>query len=110
MGTLFAIQFVLILIVYVYFAVCFQKIAEKTSTENPWWAWVPILNILLMLKIAGKPMWWIILLFIPLVNIIIAILVFMAIAEKRGKPSWIGILMIVPLVNLFIPAYLAFSD
>ena len=63
-----------------------------------------------MLKIAGKPLWWIILLFIPLVNISVIIVVFMGIAAARGKPSWIGILMIVPLVNLFIPAYLAFSD
>lgn len=105
-----AVQLVVFLIAYIYMGICFQKIAEKTNTENPWWAWVPILNIFLMLKIARRPLWWIILLFIPLVNIIIAIVVFMAIAEARGKPSWYGILIIVPLVNIFLPGYLAFSD
>ena len=48
--------------------------------------------------------------FIPIVNIIISIIVWMAVAEARGKPNWIGILMIVPFVNIIIPGYLAFSQ
>ena len=34
-----------------------------------------------------KPVWWIILLIIPLVNIVIAIILWMAIAEARNKPN-----------------------
>jgi len=63
-----------------------------------------------MLQCGGKPLWWILLLFIPLVNIIVGIIVWMAIAERRGKPSWVGILIIVPILGVFIPAYLAFTD
>jgi uncharacterized membrane protein YoaK (UPF0700 family) len=62
------------------------------------------------LNIAKKPLWWFILLLIPLVNIVIGIIVWMAIAEARGKPNWWGILMIVPLVNFIVPGYLAWSD
>lgn len=95
---------------YVYFALAFQTIAKKTNTENAWWAWIPILQVILMLNIAKKPIWWIILMLIPLVNIVVGIIVLMAVAEARNKPSWWGILMIVPVVGLIVPGYLAWSD
>lgn len=98
------------LFVYLYFSICIYKIAQKTGVENAWLAWIPIINIVPLLQAGGKPIWWIILMFIPLLNIVIAIIVWMAVAENRGKPSWIGILIIVPIVNIFIPAYLAFSE
>jgi uncharacterized membrane protein YoaK (UPF0700 family) len=63
-----------------------------------------------MLQIAKKPLWWFILLLIPLVNIVIGVLVWMAIAEARGKPNWLGILMIIPFVNLIVVIYLAFAQ
>ena len=106
----FAVYWILWLIVYVYFAICLMMIANKTSTSNAWFAWIPILNVFLMLMIAKKPLWWFILLLIPFVNIVIGIIVWMAIAEARGKPSWLGILMIIPFVNLVIPGILAFTE
>jgi hypothetical protein len=51
------------LAVYVYMALALQTIAIKTNTENPWLAWIPIANLILMLNVAKKPMWWIILIF-----------------------------------------------
>jgi hypothetical protein len=98
-----------VLAFYVYLAVCLMKIAQKTGTPDEWWAWIPILNVLLMLKIAKKPLWWILLFLIPLVNIVIGIMVWMKIAEAVGKPSYWGIFMILPVVGLVAPGYLAFS-
>ena len=95
---------------YIWLALTLHIIANKTSTPNGWLAWIPIANLYLMCKGAGKAGWWTILFFIPLVNIVIAIIVWMGIAEARNKPSWLGILMIIPLVNLVIPGVLAFSD
>lgn len=110
-GIAFLFTLIIQIGIYLFFAYCLKVIADKTgNSENSWWAWIPIIQVLLMLQIAAKPLWWIILFFIPIVNIVIAIIVMMAIAEKRGKPSWIGILVIVPLVNIFILPYLAFSD
>jgi len=89
-------------------AVCLMKIAQKTNTDNAWWAWIPILNIILMLNIARKPVWWIILFLIPLVNIVISILVWIGIAEARGKGAIWGIITaFIPIIGL---PYLAFSD
>ncbi len=95
---------------YVYISLALQTIATKTGTENAWLAWIPIANIFLMLMVAKKPLWWLILFFIPLVNLVMAIIVWMAVAEARGKPNWWGILMIVPFVGLIVPGYLAWAD
>jgi|ERR1700719_2190595 len=101
---------VLGLAAYVYTALAMKTIAEKTNTENPWLAWIPIANIILLLNIAKKPVWWIVLCIIPLVNIIIFIIVWMAVAEARGKPGWVGVLLIVPVLGALMPGYLAWAD
>jgi hypothetical protein len=95
---------------YVYAALALQTIANKTNTQNSWLAWIPIANMVLMLNIAKKPLWWIVLFLIPIVNIVIFVMVWMAVAEARGKPSWWGILAIVPVVNIVVPGVLAWAD
>lgn len=95
---------------YVWMALCLQIIARKTNTPNTWLAWIPIANIYLMCKVAGKPGWWTVLFFIPIANIVFAILVWMKIAEARNQPGWLGILTIIPVGNFVIPGILAFSD
>ncbi len=95
---------------YIYFSLALQTIAKKTNTPNGWLAWIPIANLFLMLNISKKPLWWFILLLIPLVNLIFTIIVWMGIAEARNKPNWWGIMLIVPLVNIIVPGYLAWAD
>jgi hypothetical protein len=95
--------------IYVYLAICLQTIAHKTGTKHGWLAWIPIANAYLMCKIAGKSGWWLLFFFIPIVNIVFMVIVWMGIAEARDKKGWLGILMIVPIANLIIPGYLAFS-
>jgi hypothetical protein len=95
---------------YVYCALALSTIASKTNTENPWLAWIPIANIVLALNVAKKPIWWIVLFFVPVVSIVMTVIVGMAVAEARGKPNWWGILLIVPGVNLIVPGYLAWAD
>jgi magnesium-transporting ATPase (P-type) len=108
-GVLLFVLFI-VLIIYIYYAICLVKIAKKAGiTENVWFAWIPLLNVILMLQIAKKPLWWIILFFIPLVNIVISILVYMEISKAIRKPDWLGILMLVPIVNFVVMGYWAFS-
>lgn len=104
----FIVFLLVVLAAYAFFAFCVMKVAQKTNTDNAWWAWIPILNVILMLNIAKKPVWWIVLLLIPLVNIVISILVLIGVSEARGKGAVWGI------ITAFIPIigwpYLAFSD
>jgi len=63
-----------------------------TKAGQPGWASiVPIYNVIVMLKIAGKPIWWFLLLMVPIVNIIVGIIVSLAIAENFGKTALFGV-------------------
>jgi hypothetical protein len=66
------------------------KVFTKAG-EPGWAAIVPIYNAIVLLKISGKPLWWIILLFIPFVNFIIGILAALGLSEKFGKGAGFGI-------------------
>ena len=101
---------IVVLVFYAYLSLAVQTIARKTGTENDWFAWIPIANLFLLLAIAKKPLWWFVLMLIPLVNVVIFILVWMGMAEARGKPSWWGLLMLIPGVSLIVPGYLAWSE
>jgi hypothetical protein len=60
------------------------KMYQKAGRE--WWeAIIPVYNIYVMLKIIGKPSWWIILYIIPLVNIIVSIIVLHNLSKSFGK-------------------------
>lgn len=59
--------------------------------EPGWGCLIPIYNLYLVLKIAGKPDWWIILYLIPLVNLIVALIVYAEIANRFGKSTGFGI-------------------
>lgn len=56
-----------------------------------WGAIIPIYNAYLLIKIAGRPGWWLLLLFIPLVNFVILILVAIDVAKNFGKGAGFGL-------------------
>lgn len=57
-----------------------------TKAGKPGWAAiVPIYNVIVMLEIAGKPTWWILLFLVPLANLIVMIITIVEIAKRFGK-------------------------
>jgi hypothetical protein len=53
---------------------------------KPWWAAiVPIYNIVVLMEIVGKPLWWILLFFIPLANIVAIFMVTHSLSKSFGK-------------------------
>lgn len=69
------------------------KTFEKAGKPG-WAAIVPIYNTIILLEIAGKPLWWIILLLIPLVNIVIGIMVVHQVSLSFGKGGGMTALLI----------------
>jgi hypothetical protein len=110
-GGLFLVIMLLVVVLYVVVALSLMRIAKRTNTENAWFAWIPILNLILMLQIAKRPMWWLVFFLVPFINIVGLILQFVIwidIAKILGKPAVIGFLAgLIPII--FIP-YMAFSD
>lgn len=60
----------------------------RKADEPGWAAIIPVYNILIAVKIAGKPWWYILLLLIPIVNIVIAILILNGLSKSFGKGGW----------------------
>lgn len=57
-----------------------------TKAGQPGWAAiVPIYNFIVLCKVAGKPWWYLFLLMIPVVNIVIAIMVYHGVSTNFGK-------------------------
>jgi hypothetical protein len=53
---------------------------------KPWWAAiVPIYYIVVLMEIVGKPLWWILLFFIPLANIVAIFMVTHSLSKSFGK-------------------------
>jgi hypothetical protein len=72
-----------------------------------WAAIVPIYNMIVLLQVAGRPIWWIILAFIPIVSLILLVIPF-DIAKKFGKGTGFGLgLLFLPFI--FYPI-LGFGD
>ena len=53
--------------------------------EAGWKCLIPILNTIVILRIAGKPAWWIVLFFVPFANIVFAIMALNGLAKSFGK-------------------------
>ena len=75
-----------------------------TKAGKPGWASiVPIYNTIVMIDIAGKPLWWILLLFIPFVNIVVSILIMIGMAKNFGRGTGTAIgLIFLPLIFMLI--------
>jgi hypothetical protein len=102
-----AIGIIIYLAIIVLIFASYWKIFEKAG--KPGWAGIiPIYNIIVLLEIVNKPVWWFILLLIPFVNIVIGIIVIHRLSLSFGKDVGftIGILI---LGFIFLPM-LAFGD
>jgi len=77
------------IMVLMYLAVIVFEIAAAwkvyTKASQPGWAaLIPIYNTYVLCKIAGRPGWWVLLFFVPFVNIVVAILVWNTISRSFG--------------------------
>jgi hypothetical protein len=59
--------------------------------EPGWAAFVPIYNLVVVLKIVGRPIWWIILFLIPIANLVVGILVMIDLASSFAKSTLFAI-------------------
>ncbi|MGA7462370.1 MAG: DUF5684 domain-containing protein [Candidatus Korobacteraceae bacterium] len=81
------------LAIFIVFVAAGWKVFEKAG--QPGWAIIiPIFNIYIMLKIVGRPAWWLVLYFIPLVNIVIAVIISMDMAKSFGQSPAFGIVLL----------------
>jgi hypothetical protein len=83
-------------VIFFYIAILVLLVASgwqvfSKAGEAGWQILIPIWNLIVVLKIVGRPWWWIILWFIPLVNIVISLIVSLNLAKSFGRGGGFGV-------------------
>lgn len=97
--------FLFFLAIMVFFIACMWKIFTKAGKPG-WAALIPIYNTIVMLEIVGKPIWWIVLFLIPLVNLVVAIMLLVELAKSYGQSTGFALgLLFLPVIFYPILAF-----
>lgn len=92
----------------IYVLICYplMRLSHRFKCGG-WMAWVPILQIFQLLRVADKsPIWFLFFLF-PVISLLAFVFVGMSIARRLEQPYWLGYFMLVPGVNIFVLWHLA---
>lgn len=112
-GAILVVTFGSMFFMYIYSAITLSKIAKNLNHENGWFAWIPILNAVLLFKMGDLNPLLVLLALIPAIGAlavaILSIIAFMNICEKRGYEKLLGLLAIVPVGNLVLLGMLAWG-
>ena len=82
-----------------------------TKAGKPGWAAIiPFYNLYILLKVAVRPGWWLLLFFVPFLNIVILILVNMDIARAFGKSAFLWGFVLLTLLSAVGYILLGFGD
>jgi magnesium-transporting ATPase (P-type) len=94
-----------------YFMFMQYKMAHRTGQADiAWWAFIPILNTLLLIQMAGKALRFFWLLLIPFVNVIGFFILWINAARNCGQSGFWGFLVMFPLLNIIPLFVLAMSS
>ena len=83
------------------------KIYQKAGQPG-WASIVPIYNIIVLLRIVGKPWWWLFLFIIPFVNIVFLIWTYNMLSKSFGKDEGFTVGLI--LLGIIFMPILAFGS
>lgn len=77
------------LVIGIILIIAMWRVFTKAGRHG-WAAIIPFYGTYTLLKVAGRPGWWLILFFIPIVNLIITIIVSLDVAKAFGKGGAFG--------------------
>lgn len=102
---------IIIILMYLVQAYAFYKLAEKAGVENPWLSFIPILQLILFLHIIDRSAWYVLVCFIPLVNIIAGIIFYIEFYKAFDIDTVLIVFAILfPVVGGILLLYMGFSD
>lgn len=97
------------LALYLFTSFCMKLICVKAGHTPGALIWVPILQMLPMFKAAGMSGWWLLGIFVPILNLVAWIMWAFKITQARGKSVVVAIALLLPFLSFFAFLYLAFS-
>ncbi|MGE3267437.1 MAG: DUF5684 domain-containing protein [Chloroflexota bacterium] len=86
-------------VLLVYMIACIWMVFQKAGQPG-WHAIIPIWNTIVLLKIAGRPAWWFLLLLVPFLNLVILIMVYLDLGKSFGYGAAFSIFMLLCLAPI----------
>ena len=80
-----------------------------SAGRKSWEAAIPVYNAIVLLKIIGRPSWWTILLFLPIINLIVFPVIWVETLRSFGKNSTLDKVLGVATFGLYI-AYISYTQ
>lgn len=108
MDTVFFTMWIIFCIAVAVIAIAGQWKTFEKAGQPGWACLIPVYNWYIMLKIGGKPAWWLLLFLIPLVNIVFAIWAVNMISKSFGKDEGFTVGLI--LLSFIFWPILGFGD
>ena len=97
-GLIGGLGLIVMLIVLLIVVIGMCKMFSKAG-KPAWGAIIPVYNLILLVQIIGKPMWWVVLFFVPIVSVFVAVYLPFAIAKNFGKGMGFGVgLLLLPFI------------
>ena len=113
-----ALPISIILAVYVYSSFAWMTIAKKLKYKHPWFAWIPIVNVAMILQLGEFHWAWIFLILVPILGwlalMVLVIIATWRIFEKRKYPGWFSLSTLIPkagaILYLIAIGFVAWKD
>jgi len=94
---------------YFFYCYCCMLICRKAGYEPGVLVWVPMFQLVPLLKAAGMSPWWLLGFVVPGFNLVAQVVWCIKITRARGKTALVALLLIFPLSSPLAVLYLAFS-
>ncbi len=101
------VYFLFIIGLTIFYLIVTVKIYQKAGYPG-WAAIVPIYNVVVLFQIAKMSGWMVLLLFVPIVNFVITIMLYLNLAKVFGKDAGFGLGLF--FLNLIFMPILAFGS
>ena len=100
---------VVFLAVHLFMSFCMKKVCEKVGKDPGIMIWIPIVQLLPIMEVAGMQTWMIVLAILPIANIVFAIMLILGLAKARNKNPGLVFAIAIFCGIAFWP-YMAFSE
>ena len=101
--------FVFLTLFYVYITICLRKICTIIDEDPGPVIYIPFIQFVPLLAAAKVSLWWIPVLFVPILNRLALFIIMSKICSKLNRSEWLAVPALLPITNLFTLGVLAFS-
>jgi hypothetical protein len=98
-----------LLLVHLFLSFCSKSICTKANSQPGFLIWIPVFQIIPLLRAAGMSAWWFLLCIIPVFNILPGVIWSVKIVHARSLNALVIVMLLIPGLNIIAFFVLAFA-